>query len=160
MEEMAKEYAEQADFYFIYVRESHPGDVYPHHTSYEQKLRHAKDFRDIGVKRKMLINTLDGEVHRTYSGLSNMTWIIDRTGRVFYKASWTDAGDIRRALDELVGMEELKKQGKDNTLFYREIAGLRSGRIDRDPSSSVWMGGKGAQEEVQQYRKDHSQGKG
>jgi hypothetical protein len=158
MEELAKEYAEHARFYFVYVRESHPGEDYASHTSYEQKLRHAKDFRDIGLKRPMLIDTLDGEVHRAYSGLSNMTWIIDRTGRVFYKASWTDAGDIRRALDELVGMEELKKQGRGNTVFYREIAGLRSGRIDRDPSSSVYMGGKEAKEEMRLYRETHSRG--
>ncbi len=37
---------------FIYTHEAHPGENYPHLTSFEQKYRHAQALRDVlGVTR-------------------------------------------------------------------------------------------------------------
>jgi hypothetical protein len=50
---------------FLYTNEAHPGERYPHLTSLEQKLRHARDLRDIlGVRRPILVDALDGACHR------------------------------------------------------------------------------------------------
>ena len=39
MEQLAKGYADRVHFLFIYTREAHPGELIPHHTSFEQKVR-------------------------------------------------------------------------------------------------------------------------
>ena len=41
MQEMAEKYADQAHFPFVYIREAHPGEVYPPHESLEQKISRA-----------------------------------------------------------------------------------------------------------------------
>ncbi len=46
MEPLAAEYAPRGyRFVFVYTREAHPGEHYPHHTSVEQKLAHARVLR-------------------------------------------------------------------------------------------------------------------
>lgn len=106
MEQLATEFAPQkiASF-FIYTHEAHPGEHYPHHTSFEQKMKHAQAFRDtFDVKRPILVDSLDGACHRAYGSMPNMSWIIDRGSRSVYKADWTDTGSVRSAVEELLGM--------------------------------------------------------
>lgn len=43
MEEVADRFAERGvGSIFVYTHEAHPGENYPHHTSMEQKSRHAE----------------------------------------------------------------------------------------------------------------------
>ena len=112
MEELAEEYAERAHFLFVYIREAHPGEVFPHHKSWEQKVSHAQAFRDRGLKRPILLDSMNGSVNRVYGAVSNMSWIIDHTGHVVFRATWTAASDIRAALDETLHMRELRRRGQ------------------------------------------------
>lgn len=143
MEELAKDYGDRVHFLFVYTREAHPGELIPTHTSFEQKVRQAQMLRDRGMNRQMVIDTLNGDVHRLYSGLSNMSWILDHTGRVAYKASWTDSADIRIALEETVMLRERKASGAMVNEFYREMVGLRLFR----PEGPGMLGGEKAVED-------------
>ena len=93
---MAKEYASRgASFVFLYTRESHPGGKYPHHSTLEQKLSHARDMVvQWSIERTMLVDDLEGTVHRAYGALPNMTYIVGAGGRVQYRADWTDPRTI------------------------------------------------------------------
>jgi hypothetical protein len=72
---------------FIYTHEAHPGENYPHLTTLDQKMKHARDLRDIlGVSRTLLVDTLDGACHRAYGSMPNMTWIINKAGIPVYKS--------------------------------------------------------------------------
>ncbi len=53
MNELAEHYARQdLGSILIYTHEAHPGEIYPHLTSMEQKTRHAGALRDqLGVSR-------------------------------------------------------------------------------------------------------------
>ena len=45
MDELAEEYGARGfQSFFLYVREAHPGELLPHHTSFAQKLAHARTF--------------------------------------------------------------------------------------------------------------------
>ena len=146
MEHLEKDYADRVHFLFIYTREAHSGELIPHHTSFEQKVRQAQMLRDRGMNRQMVIDNLNGDVHRLYSGLSNMSWIIDHTGRIAYKASWTDSAHIRMALEETVTMRERKASGGMVNEFYREMVGLRLIR----PEGPGMLGGEKA---IEDFRK-------
>ena len=106
MDQLARDFSEEAHFLFVYVREAHPDDYperipFPAHKSLEQKIEQARIMRDMySTPRTILMDDLEGEVHRKYSGLPNMSWIIDHAGRVAHKFSWTVAGDIRAALED------------------------------------------------------------
>ena len=142
MEAMAKKYAVDAHFIFVYSREAHPGELYPPLESIEQKIQHAKDFRErLGTERPILIDSLYGRVHRIFGGVSNMAWIIDHTGHVSYRAAWTVADDIESALEETLEMRRLRREGKGAVAFYREIMGLRAMK------EQVFLGGKIAEQQ-------------
>src|SRR3970040_1718501 len=61
---------------FLYTHEAHPGEYWPHHTSFEQKLRHARALRDIlGVTRPILVDALDGASRPTSrTGRTRTAW--------------------------------------------------------------------------------------
>ena len=123
MDQMARDYSGRAHFLFIYCREAHPDDFpdYPAHRSIEQKAQHARDMQARHeTPRTILVDALDGDVHRQYSGCPNMSFIIDHTGRVAYKAGWTVAADIRPVLEAVVGLRGAKRKGRGPG-YYREV---------------------------------------
>jgi len=111
---------------FIYTREAHPGENLPHHTSFERKLAHAQRFRDEQrVQRRVLVDALDGACHRAYGGLPNMTWILLRGGTIAYKAMWTDAADVRDAMENIARIGEMRQRGGRLAPFWTERLGFR-----------------------------------
>jgi len=95
---------------FVYTHEAHPGEHYPHHTSFDQKLEHARALRDVlGVTRPILVDALDGACHRAYGSMPNMTWIFNRSGIPIYKSDWTDAHSVRNAVDYFLDVLERRR---------------------------------------------------
>jgi hypothetical protein len=96
----------------VYVREPHPGEHYGPHQTFEQKLRYATDccVQD-DIRTRVVVDDLDGTMHRAYGMLPNMIYILDREGRVVYKAMWTDHDDLAAALANLVWGEEQQARG-------------------------------------------------
>jgi hypothetical protein len=124
---MAREYAEHGiASVFFYTREAHPGEHYPAHRSLEQKLVHARAFRDLfGIDRPILVDDLAGTGHRAYGLLPNMVYLIGRGGRVLFRADWTDAATIRHALDYLVAARARRREGLILKPFFAEFVGYR-----------------------------------
>jgi hypothetical protein len=123
MDELAREYAGRAHALFVYAREAHPDDFpdYPAHNSQAQKVRHAAELqRRWNTPRTILVDNLDGDVHRAWGGLPNMSWIIDHTGRIAFKAAWTRAGDIRAALETVSRARDEKRAQTSPTPYYKE----------------------------------------
>ena len=109
---------------FLYTHEAHPGEFYPHLTSLEQKLRHARDLWDIlGVRRTILVDALDGACHRAYGSMPNMTWIFTGSGVPVYKSDWTDAGSVENALEYLLSVQERRAR-------HERLAPFRVERLD------------------------------
>ncbi len=84
------------------------------------------------------MDSLLGDVHRLNGGLSNMSWVIDHTGRVTYKAAWTVVDDVREALEDVIRIREWKRDASSAGLaymdYYKEtISILRRGQ--RTPSA-------------------------
>ena len=84
---------------FVYTREAHPGEHVGSHDSFATKLRHARLLREeVGIRRDILVDDLDGTAHRAYGLLPNMTWVVARGGRAIYKADWTNAANVEAFL--------------------------------------------------------------
>ena len=100
------------EFFTVYVRETHPGENYGPHQSWEQKLRHARDCRtQDAIETPLLVDDLEGTVHRLYGVMPNTVYIIDKEGRVGYKAMWTDHAEIEAVLENLVMADQRRAQG-------------------------------------------------
>jgi hypothetical protein len=127
MDALAADFAARGfDSLFVYTREAHPGELMPHHTSFEQKLAHARRFRDEqSVRRRILVDSLDGVCHRAYGALPNTTWVILRGGTIAYKAAWTDATDVRLAMENVARIADLRRLGGRLAPFWTERLGFR-----------------------------------
>lgn len=119
---MAKGFASDGvKFVFVYTREAHPGERYPHLCSIEQKLQHARDMvqRD-QIERPMLVDDLPGTLHHAYGRLPNMTYVIGGGGKIVYRAAWTAAHAIRVVLERLVHVRQARRAGVEFRPFYSE----------------------------------------
>lgn len=100
------------EFFVVYVREAHPGENFPHHTSFEQKLAHARKLRDLEkISLPILVDDLQGTTHNAYGLLPNMIYLIDREGVVVYKSDWTDAAELEGMCESLIRLGQMKSQG-------------------------------------------------
>lgn len=116
---------------FLYTHEAHPGEYYPHLTSLEQKLRHARDLRDkLGVTRPILVDALDGACHRAYGSMPNMTWIFATSGVAVYKSDWTDANSVENAIVYFLQVIERRRRNIRLAPFHVERLDFRD--ADRD----------------------------
>jgi hypothetical protein len=94
-----EQYKDEADFYVVYIQEAHASDVWqePHNlsegivfanpTSFEERGRLGQMcVRKLGIKFPAVLDTLDNATERAYTAWPDRLYVIDRDGRVAYKA--------------------------------------------------------------------------
>ncbi|MFQ5914502.1 MAG: hypothetical protein ACE5JS_15110 [Nitrospinota bacterium] len=112
MEELQKKYADRDVLFFVmYVREPHPGETgfkqYRKHESYEHKLDYARELVNIkGLTVPVLVDGLDEANHVKLGNLPNIVYIVNKAGKVEYKATWLDADSVDEVLAEVVTAED------------------------------------------------------
>ena len=105
------EFGDRIGFVTLYVREAHPGDRYPQPTTFEQKLRHARDYqtRD-AIPWPIAIDDVEGSLHRQLDPRPHAAYVMAADGRVVARVLWAnDERALRRALRASLG-------GKDEQL--------------------------------------------
>jgi hypothetical protein len=124
---MAKKYTDLGfNFIFVYTREAHPGENFPAHQTLEQKLDHARSFQQVlDVQRTILVDDVEGTGHELYGTLPNMTYVIDRGGKVLFRSDWTDPPTIEKVLDYILDARKQRREGLRMAPFYAEMVGYR-----------------------------------
>ena len=119
MNEIASKFAgQQVGSIFLYTNEAHPGEYYPHHTSFAQKLEHAASLRDVlHVERPILVDALDGACHLYFGSMPNMTWIFNKSGAPIYKSDWTDANSVENALVYFLDVVQ-RRRSRERLVLY------------------------------------------
>lgn len=108
---------DDVEFLFVYVREAHPGEKLPSHKSMDDKLSAAKKFRDAeDVEMTILVDELNGNVHRKYGKMPNPTYVIDKSGRVAFRSLWSKVNSISAALEEL--LETQQERDTDHAVVH------------------------------------------
>ncbi|MBI2358887.1 MAG: hypothetical protein HYV04_08280 [Deltaproteobacteria bacterium] len=127
LEPMASKFAPKGvQFVFLYTHEAHPGENYPAHRSFEQKLAHARAFKErLKIERPILVDDLVGTAHKLYGSLPNMTYLIGRGGKVMFRADWTDPPTIEYALNYVLNSRARRREGLRLAPFYAEFVGYR-----------------------------------
>lgn len=109
-------------WYFVYTREAHPGEHLPAHRTFDAKLAAARRLRDeVGLRRTILVDDLEGTVHQVYGLLPNMSFVLARGGQILYKAMWTSAVRIAEYLERM----ERSRGGVGYSPFYTEQVEVR-----------------------------------
>ncbi len=87
----------------VLVRQAHPGPAEPPYASAEQKMADAERYQQSEqIPWPVLVDDVEGTVHRAYGGLANPSYLIGTDGRVSFYAPVTGAPRLHRALQELM----------------------------------------------------------
>jgi peroxiredoxin len=107
LKELHEEYeGDDVAFLFAYAREAHPGNELPAHENIEDKVAAAELLREEEeVEMPIVVDELNGAVHKKYGKLPNPTYIIDKSGRVAFRSMWSRPGEIEAALEELFSVQ-------------------------------------------------------
>lgn len=118
LKDLYEEYGERCQWLMLYVREAHPGEHLPAHKSYEQKRDQAEYFRRVeDIPWPILVDDLEGKVHKQYGLLANAVFIIDLDGRVSFAGGIAHAPTLREALEHLFAqnLRGVVPEDEDNT---------------------------------------------
>lgn len=86
-------------FLVVYVREAHPGSRRGAHSDLTEKTALANEMiADFGEGREVLIDSVEGDMHRAYGSFPNMVYIINPEGMVVYRCDWSFAKKIEEVL--------------------------------------------------------------
>lgn len=133
MEQLAQEYSPKGfEFLFLFTREAHPGENFPQHSSFEQKVRHAEAFRDRNqTTRTILVDDLEGTVHHRFGLLPDMCWVIGKRNTILFKADWTSADTLRMILEYQLLRQAARESNRKVGPNYCEFLGFRPRVWDR-----------------------------
>jgi peroxiredoxin len=108
-------------FFLLYTRESHPAENYPAHNSFEQKLAYARDLKRLeDVRFPILIDSLDGKIHRSYGTWPNALFVVHKDGRLIFRSNMANDRELRQFLEDLMAAEQAATEGRVLHLQYSE----------------------------------------
>ena len=124
------------EFFLIYGRETHPGELVPQPTSIEQRRGHALRLqKEEKVNFPILVDTMDNRVRNLYHGWSNGIFVVNKAGLLVFKSAWTYGPELSQVLHDLTAWERAEARNELVRFCYSErIVGLLR---DRRISASV-----------------------
>ena len=108
-------------FFLLYTRESHPAESYTSHMSFDQKLSYARELQRLEeVRIPIIVDHLDGRIHRAYGEWPNALFVIHKDGRLIFRSNMANDRELRQFLDDLLAAERAAADGKVTHLQYSE----------------------------------------
>jgi hypothetical protein len=109
LETIYRDYASQGvQFYYVYKSLAHPehnGYVQP--FTLDERLMHvAEAKRTLGSEVPWLCDTMANDLKHALGDAPNSEFVIDPEGRVARNRTWSDPGQLRQDLEELIGSVE------------------------------------------------------
>lgn len=116
MDELSDKYKDNdVEFFVVYTREPHPEErkyfrKYKQHTSYAHKKSYACELvQEFNMKVPVLIDDLTDTTQNAFGKMPNMVFVVDKEGKVAYKADWTECNRIEDVLNELLTEQKGKE---------------------------------------------------
>jgi peroxiredoxin len=108
-------------FFLLYTREPHPAENYLAHRSLEQKIAYARDLQRLEkIEFPILVDHLDGRIHRAYGVWPNALFVIHKDGRLLFRSNMANHRELRQYLKDLLSAETAAAEGKVLHLQYSE----------------------------------------
>jgi hypothetical protein len=132
LKRLHERYNDRVAFLTLYVREAHPGDRYPQPETMEQKVEYARRYRERdGIPWSVLVDSLEGQLHRTLDPKPNAAYLLGADGRVAYRLLWTNH---ERALEQAMREVLAGRTGQRHDRVVPMMRGVA--RMDEMPELS------------------------
>lgn len=100
LKDLHSRYGDEIDFVTLYVREAHPGEHRDQASVAEEKQAAARALKKRDdLPWLVLVDDVDGSVHRRLDEKPNAAYLTDRTGTIVFRSLW--AGDKRGLTEAL-----------------------------------------------------------
>ncbi|MBO6504581.1 MAG: redoxin domain-containing protein [Kordiimonadaceae bacterium] len=109
--DLHRKLGDKVNIVLVYVREAHPGEKVPQPKSLAEKIEHAMQLKKVyGTQFPIIVDGIDGELHRALDIMPNSAHLIDRQGKLLFRSlSATDNASLEQALAAINKREPLKK---------------------------------------------------
>jgi peroxiredoxin len=108
-------------FFLLYTRESHPAENYSSHRSLDQKFAYARQLQELEkVEFPVIVDHLDGRIHRAYGVWPNALFVIHKDGRLIFRSNMANHHELLEFLQSLLAVETAGSEGKVLHLQYSE----------------------------------------
>ena len=108
-------------FLLLYTRESHPAENYGAHESFEQKLSYARELQRLeDIRFPIIVDHLDGRIHRAYGVWPNALFVIHKDGRLVFRSNMANHRELRQFLEDILAAEQAVAAGRVVHLQYSE----------------------------------------
>lgn len=114
------------EFFLIYSRETHPGELVPQPTSIEERRTNALRLRkEEKVNFSILLDSIDNRMRNLYHGWSNGIFVVNKEGLLVFKSAWTYGPEVAQVLHDLTAWEKAEGRNELVRFCYSErIVGL------------------------------------
>lgn len=97
--QMNRLYGDRVVFAFIYTREAHPGENVGQPATLAEKIEHARLLQEIhGVDWPVLVDDLDGTLHRALDTKQNSVHILGADGTVIFRTLFAGDHAVEKAI--------------------------------------------------------------
>jgi peroxiredoxin len=108
-------------FFLLYTRESHPAENYGAHRSFDQKAAYARDLQRLeDVQIPIIVDHLDGRIHRAYGVWPNALFVIHKDGRLIFRSNMASDRELRQFIEDLLAAEKAAAEGQVTHWQYSE----------------------------------------
>jgi hypothetical protein len=101
LKKLYRQYGEQVEFVTLYVREAHPGELFPQPESFEQKMDFARVYKTRDqIPWPVAVDHLEGELHQLLDSKPNSAYLMDTQGNVAFRSLWSnDERALRKGIE-------------------------------------------------------------
>jgi hypothetical protein len=122
-------FAEVADrivFLTVYVREAHPGSRYPQPVTLEEKIAHARAYKQRDcIPWTVAVDDVAGTFHQSLDPKPNNGYFVDEQGRIVFRVLWSnDEAGMRRGVDVLLSGDPAAHAGERRARAVPIMRGL------------------------------------
>lgn len=104
MDALAKDYQDtKIKFLVAYITDPHAGDFnykdIEQPSNYQERTALAeKIVEELGLERKLVVDTMNDDLYYKYGGCPNMLYVIGPNGKIVYHNRWADDKDVYKFL--------------------------------------------------------------
>ena len=129
---LEQRYGDRVQFVLLQVREAHPGAEIDQPHTLRDKVQHAQLMREVyDVGWPVLVDDIDGTLHRQLDTEPNSLHIIAADGEILYRALFAGAAGVENAIAAVAAEEQLTKKSSQSLLPVLNSVGFMHDAVVR-----------------------------
>ncbi len=129
---LEKRYGDHVQFVLLQVREAHPGAEVDQPHTLRDKVQHARLMREVyDVGWPVLVDDIDGTLHRQLDTEPNSLHIIGTDGEILYRALFAGDAGVENAIAAVAAGERLTKKSSQSLLPVLNSVGFMHDTVAR-----------------------------